>query len=290
MYERGVDRGEPARRSSARRSTAFVERIAALRVARGDRLHLVSPERAADGAAAAPGGRAAHQRDQRRLSRRACSTCACATCPTTCTKSSAALALARAAGYTLPPHDEGRLAMRDRRAQSRRAPRGRTSSCTRARRCPRARGRPMPTAISCARSRRAASASSSPAARPSARCARTWPDGAATDLAGADVVRRARARDRGRGRDRRRKHRRGARRGGGRDAGRLAVPADDTGRALPAVDGGAPCCWAIRTSRCRGCRARTCPVPGQPCLSVVTVDDVLSALASVRRAAPAARR
>lgn len=29
---------------------------------------------------------------------------------------------------------------------------------------------------------------------------------------------------------------------------------------------------------CRGCRARTCPVAGQPCLSVVTVDDVVSAL------------
>ena len=41
---------------------------------------------------------------------------------------------------------------------------------------------------------------------------------------------------------------------------------------------------------CRGCRARACAVPGQPCLSAVTVEDVLGALASVRRAAPAARR
>jgi hypothetical protein len=41
---------------------------------------------------------------------------------------------------------------------------------------------------------------------------------------------------------------------------------------------------------CRGCRARTCPIPSQPCLGAVTVDDVLAALASVRRAAPAARR
>jgi ADP-heptose:LPS heptosyltransferase len=35
---------------------------------------------------------------------------------------------------------------------------------------------------------------------------------------------------------------------------------------------------------CRGCRARACPVPGQPCLSGVTVDDVLLALASLRGA------
>jgi ADP-heptose:LPS heptosyltransferase len=29
---------------------------------------------------------------------------------------------------------------------------------------------------------------------------------------------------------------------------------------------------------CAGCRARTCPIPGQPCLDVVGVDDVLRAL------------
>jgi ADP-heptose:LPS heptosyltransferase len=33
---------------------------------------------------------------------------------------------------------------------------------------------------------------------------------------------------------------------------------------------------------CRGCRARVCPLGDQPCLSVVTVEDVLRALASVR--------
>lgn len=33
---------------------------------------------------------------------------------------------------------------------------------------------------------------------------------------------------------------------------------------------------------CRGCRARVCPVAGQPCLGVVTVDEVLAALASLR--------
>lgn len=34
---------------------------------------------------------------------------------------------------------------------------------------------------------------------------------------------------------------------------------------------------------CRGCRARTCPLEDQPCLGVVTVGDVLQALASVRK-------
>ncbi len=33
---------------------------------------------------------------------------------------------------------------------------------------------------------------------------------------------------------------------------------------------------------CRGCRARVCPVDGQPCLGDVTVDDVLAALAALR--------
>lgn len=32
---------------------------------------------------------------------------------------------------------------------------------------------------------------------------------------------------------------------------------------------------------CRGCRARTCPLQDQPCLSVVSVDDVLAALRSL---------
>lgn len=34
---------------------------------------------------------------------------------------------------------------------------------------------------------------------------------------------------------------------------------------------------------CRGCRARTCPLPDQPCLGVVTVEDVLRALESLGR-------
>lgn len=33
---------------------------------------------------------------------------------------------------------------------------------------------------------------------------------------------------------------------------------------------------------CRGCRARTCPLVDQPCLGVVTVDDVLRALETLR--------
>ncbi|MEA2689859.1 MAG: hypothetical protein QOD51_2466 [Candidatus Eremiobacteraeota bacterium] len=35
---------------------------------------------------------------------------------------------------------------------------------------------------------------------------------------------------------------------------------------------------------CRGCRARECPLEDQPCLGVVTIDDVLAALASLRAA------
>ena len=33
---------------------------------------------------------------------------------------------------------------------------------------------------------------------------------------------------------------------------------------------------------CRGCRARACPLEDQPCLGVVTVDDVLRALDGLR--------
>ncbi len=33
---------------------------------------------------------------------------------------------------------------------------------------------------------------------------------------------------------------------------------------------------------CRGCRARTCPLEDQPCLGVVTVDDVVAALDAIR--------
>jgi ADP-heptose:LPS heptosyltransferase len=41
---------------------------------------------------------------------------------------------------------------------------------------------------------------------------------------------------------------------------------------------------------CRGCRARLCPLEGQPCLGVVTVDDVLRALDAVREPREAAVR
>lgn len=37
---------------------------------------------------------------------------------------------------------------------------------------------------------------------------------------------------------------------------------------------------------CRGCRARTCPLEDQPCLGVVTIDDVLAALATLRAERP----
>lgn len=39
---------------------------------------------------------------------------------------------------------------------------------------------------------------------------------------------------------------------------------------------------------CRGCRARVCPFENQPCLGVVTVDDVVRALDSVRKPREAA--
>jgi ADP-heptose:LPS heptosyltransferase len=39
---------------------------------------------------------------------------------------------------------------------------------------------------------------------------------------------------------------------------------------------------------CRGCRARSCPLVDQPCLGVVTVGDVLAALAAVRKPREAA--
>jgi len=35
---------------------------------------------------------------------------------------------------------------------------------------------------------------------------------------------------------------------------------------------------------CRGCRARTCPIPGQPCIGGVGVEDAIAALDRVRRA------
>ncbi len=35
--------------------------------------------------------------------------------------------------------------------------------------------------------------------------------------------------------------------------------------------------------RCRGCRARVCPIPGQPCLGIVQPDDAIAALDRVRR-------
>jgi ADP-heptose:LPS heptosyltransferase len=34
---------------------------------------------------------------------------------------------------------------------------------------------------------------------------------------------------------------------------------------------------------CAGCRARKCPIPGQPCLDVVRVDDVVQALCAIRQ-------
>lgn len=40
---------------------------------------------------------------------------------------------------------------------------------------------------------------------------------------------------------------------------------------------------------CRGCRARACPLEDQPCLGVVTVDDVLRALDGLRAPVEAAR-
>jgi hypothetical protein len=38
---------------------------------------------------------------------------------------------------------------------------------------------------------------------------------------------------------------------------------------------------------CAGCRARTCPVPGHPCLERVTVEEVLEAVSVLIRDAGA---
>ncbi len=41
---------------------------------------------------------------------------------------------------------------------------------------------------------------------------------------------------------------------------------------------------------CAGSRARTCPVPGHPCLDSVTAHDVLAAVEKVAREKPAVKK
>ena len=198
------------------------------------------------------------------------------------------LVLARAAGYTLPPHDEGRLAMRvaARNPAAHLAPYvvvhpGATVS---ARAWSPDANRALVRALA-ARGERVVVTGS---AAERALCAYVA-DGAATDLAGTTTFSEA----------------------GSVIAGADAIVVGNTGAAhvaaavgTPVVSLFAPTIPAVRFRpwmvdhrllgdqdiACRGCRARACAVPGQPCLSAVTVDDVLAALASVRRAAPAARR
>ena len=44
------------------------------------------------------------------------------------------------------------------------------------------------------------------------------------------------------------------------------------------------CCSASQDIACAGCRSRVCPIPGQPCIGGVEVDDVVAAVAGLTRA------
>ena len=198
------------------------------------------------------------------------------------------LALARAAGYTLPPHDEGRLAMcigaHNPAAELAPYVVVHPGATVAARAWSPDANRNLVRALA-ARGERVVVTGGTSERELCAHVA----DGTATDLAGrtsfsglASVI-----------------------------AGADAIVVGNTGAAHVAAAVGTPVVslfaptipaarfrpWMVehvvlgdQEIGCRGCRARTCPIPSQPCLGAVTVDDVLAALASVRRAAPAARR
>lgn len=44
----------------------------------------------------------------------------------------------------------------------------------------------------------------------------------------------------------------------------------------------------VQDITCAGCRCRVCPIPGQPCIGTIEIDDVVAAVASVTRAVGAA--
>ena len=191
-----------------------------------------------------------------------------------------ALSLARAAGYELPPHDEGRLAMRvgERNPVAHLAPYvvvhpGATVPA-------RAWSAPANRALVAALRAYGETVVVTGGATETELCAFVA-DGGATNLAGAtDFPALARV-----------------------IADADAIVVGNTGAAHVAAAVGTPVVslfpptipaarfrpWLVphvllgdQDIACRGCRARVCPLPGQPCLSVVTVDGVLRALAQVR--------
>jgi ADP-heptose:LPS heptosyltransferase len=193
-----------------------------------------------------------------------------------------ALSLARAAGYELPPHDEGRLAMRiaARNPAAQRLPYvvvhpGATVPA-------RAWSPEANRALVAALAGRGENLVVTGSAAERALCAHVAGNDA-TNLAGAtDFVTLARV-----------------------IAGAGAIIVGNTGAAHVAAAVGTPVVslfpptipaarfrpWMVphvllgdQQIACRGCRARVCPFDGQPCLGVVRVDDVLAALASLRAA------
>jgi ADP-heptose:LPS heptosyltransferase len=193
-----------------------------------------------------------------------------------------ALSLARAAGYELPPHDEGRLAMRvgERNPVAHLAPYvvvhpGATVPA-------RAWSPHANRALVAALRAYGESVVVTGSAAEAELCAYVAGDGA-TNLAGAtDFTALARVIADARG-----------------------IVVGNTGAAHVAAAVGTPVVslfpptipaarfrpWMVphvllgdQDIACRGCRARVCPYPGQPCLGVVTTDDVLRALASLRTA------
>jgi len=186
-----------------------------------------------------------------------------------------ALSLAGAAGFTLPPHDEGRLAMR---VGSQNPASGapyvvvHPGATVPARAWSPHANRALVAALA-ARGHRVVVTGGAPERELCAFVA----DGDALDLSGStDFETLARV-----------------------IAGARAVIVGNTGAAHVAAAVGTPVVslfpptipaarfrpWMVphvllgdQTIACRGCRARVCPIPGQPCLAVVTVDDVLGAL------------
>ena len=193
-----------------------------------------------------------------------------------------ALSLARAAGYELPPHDEGRLAMRvaERNPAAQRAPYvvvhpGATVAA-------RAWSPGANRALVAALAARGENVVVTGGAAERALCAYVAGNDA-TNLAGAtDFVTLARV-----------------------IADADAIVVGNTGAAHVAAAVGTPVVslfpptipaarfrpWMVphvllgdQQVACRGCRARVCPFEDQPCLGAVRVDDVLAALAALRAA------
>ena len=198
-----------------------------------------------------------------------------------------ALSLARAAGFELPPHDEGRLAMRvaESNPVARRAPYVvvHPGATVPARAWDPRANRDLVAALAA----RGETVIVTGGAGERELCAYVAGETRAVNLAGeTDFTTLARVIA---------------------DADALIV--GNTGAAHVAAAVGTPVVslfpptipavrfrpWMVRHAllgdqeiACRGCRARVCPFEGQPCLGVVTVDDVVRALDSVRKPREAA--